>query len=141
MTTSPELPRRPVVTAFLRHQGRILLVRRSARVGSYQGRWAAISGYLEVEDPLLQARREIWEETSLAAEQTRLIARGAPLEVPAPELGWCWLVHPFLFEVESPEAIQLDWEHSEMRWVSPDELRDFPCVPALEQALQRVSTP
>ena len=138
MTTTSDLPHRPVVTAFLRHQGRILLLRRSARVGSYQGRWAAISGYLETEDPLIQARREIWEETGLATEQTRLIAWGEPLEVAAPELGWCWLVHPFLFEVESSEAIQLDLEHTEMRWVQPQELADFPCVPALEQALQRV---
>jgi len=52
-----------VVTAFLQYAGRILLVQRSGRVGSYQGRWSAISGYLEDATPLAQACREIREET------------------------------------------------------------------------------
>ncbi|ELK44964.1 translation initiation factor aIF-2B subunit alpha, partial [Haloferax sp. BAB-2207] len=36
-----------VVTVFLRHDGRVLLTRRSDAVGTYQGRWAGVSGYVE----------------------------------------------------------------------------------------------
>ena len=103
--TPAALRSKPVVTAFLRYRGRVLLVRRSGRVGSYQGRWSAISGYLEDPDPLQQALREIREETGLDTEVLRLRARAEPLEVPAPELGICWMVHPFLFELDDPAGI------------------------------------
>ena len=43
-----------VVTTFLQYEGRILLVQRSSRVGTYQGCWSAVSGYLEDAKPLLQ---------------------------------------------------------------------------------------
>lgn len=124
-----------VVTAFLRHAGRILLVRRSDAVGSYRGRWSGISGYLEGPTPLAQARREIQEESGLADAQAQLIATAAPLSVPAPELNRTWLVHPFLFEIDEPDAICLDWENTEMRWVRPDELARYSTVPALDAAL------
>jgi 8-oxo-dGTP pyrophosphatase MutT (NUDIX family) len=127
------LERREVVTAFLQREGKILLVRRSGKVGSYQGRWSAISGYLEEPTPLAQARREIREETGLADEDVRLIGSGAPLEIPAPGLGCCWVVHPFLFEIESPDGIRLDWENTELRWIEPSALVEYETVPMLRE--------
>ena len=38
---------RHVVTCFLEHGGEIPLLRRSQRVGTYKGRWAGVSGYIE----------------------------------------------------------------------------------------------
>ena len=73
MATGDNLELREVVTAFLRHAGKILLVRRSGKVGSYQGCWSAISGYLEDSTPLAQAQREIAEETGLTAADIQLI--------------------------------------------------------------------
>ncbi|GAI08379.1 unnamed protein product, partial [marine sediment metagenome] len=52
--------------------GEILLLRRSERVGSYRGRWAGVSGYIE-KTPDEQAMVEIEEETSLRGETTSLI--------------------------------------------------------------------
>ena len=134
-----ELERREVVTAFLRRQGKILLVRRSDRGGSYQGCWAAISGYLEDPTPLEQARREIREETGLADEDVRLISSGQPLEIPAPELGCCWVVHPFLFDVLDTQRLQLDWENTELCWIEPSALVDYKTVPKLQAAYDAAS--
>ncbi|MFC6726725.1 initiation factor 2B, partial [Halobium palmae] len=36
-----------VVTAFLRHRGDVLLVRRSDEVGTYRGKWGGVSGFVE----------------------------------------------------------------------------------------------
>ncbi|MFM1890987.1 MAG: hypothetical protein RLZ44_64 [Pseudomonadota bacterium] len=130
-----DLQRTAVVTAFVRHAGRVLLVRRSDRVRSFPGRWAAISGYLEDPTPLAQAYRELREETGLGAEQLRLVAAGRVLEVPSPPTGTLWVVHPFLFETDEPVAVRLDWEASELRWVRPEELADYPTVPKLREAL------
>jgi 8-oxo-dGTP diphosphatase len=129
------LQRREVVTAFLRRAGCVLLVRRSARVGSYRGCWSAISGYLEEPTPLAQALREIREETGICTSDVRLIKAGEPLEIPAPDLGALWVVHPFLFELSGADEIRLDWENSEHAWVEPEALRDMETVPQLREAL------
>lgn len=134
MSNTPQ--RTEVVTAFLRHAGRILLLRRSDDVGSYRGRWAGVSGYLEAASPLAQALREVHEETGLAADEVRLAASAAPLEVQAPDLGRVWVVHPFLFDVARPEAVTLDWESVDCEWVEPRRLGDYTTVPMLAEALQ-----
>ena len=125
-----------VVTAFLRYQDQFLLVRRSDRVGTYQGRWSAISGYLEDDVPLQQAHREIREETGLSEDQLKLAATGLPLEIPAPELGRIWVVYPFLFDIHDPQHIQLDWENLEFNWVTPRDIRDYSTVPRLPETLR-----
>jgi 8-oxo-dGTP pyrophosphatase MutT (NUDIX family) len=137
MNDSTELARKCVVTAFLRHRGKILIMRRSDAVGSYRGRWSGVSGFLEDTTPLTQALREIREETALHKGRLRLIKSGKPLEIPAPELGTLWVVHPFLFDLDDPAEIHLDWENIEFEWVAPQELGDYPTVPHLAEALDR----
>ena len=133
-----------VVTCFLLRptpQGdRVLLLRRSQQVGTYRGRWAGVSGYLEA-DPLEQAYREIGEETGLERGDVHLLGRGEPLEVTDPEAGIEWIVYPFLFEVLAPERLRLDWEHQEARWVPPEEVPSYETVPSLAEALARVYPP
>lgn len=126
-----------VVTAFLLHDDRILLLRRSEKVGSYRGRWAGVSGYVE-RDPLEQAYVEIEEETGLGRRDLDLIRAGEPLLVHDRANDRLWRVHPFLFAVDDPERIRLDWEHVQRRWVWPGEIEDLDTVPGLAKALQRV---
>ncbi len=135
--TSDESERRDeVVTCFLRHRGEVLLVRRSARVGSYKGRWGAIAGFAEG-DPEEAARREIAEETGLEGEAT-LVARGEPFAFEDPDEGRRWRVHPFLFDVATRNA-RLDWEADEGEWVSPTEILTRETVPRLWTSYQRVA--
>lgn len=134
-----------VVTSFLlrrRDDGghEVLLLRRSQQVGTYQGCWAGISGYLERE-PIEQAYTEMAEEAGLGREDVRLLAVGEPLAVPDEALDRLWVVHPFLLEVKAPEKIRLDWEHQECRWIEPQEMAQYPTVPGLKEALERVYPP
>lgn len=129
----------PVVSCFLlRMDGaepRLCIVRRSGRVGSYNTRWAGISGFIEEGvSPEEQAYTEIREETGLQAAQVRLLRRGAVVEHVDEQLGRRWLVHPFLVEVLEPEAIKLDWEAEEMRWIVPRDLANYETVPKLHEA-------
>jgi ADP-ribose pyrophosphatase YjhB (NUDIX family) len=138
------LAERHVVTCFLLRRSpagdQILLVRRSAAVSTYPGRWAGISGSVDT-TPEAQALTEIAEETGLTPPAIRLLGRGAPLTVDDPALGRRWVVHPYLFLVETPAAVRLDWEHTEGRWVTPAELAGYPTVPGLRDALARVYPP
>jgi ADP-ribose pyrophosphatase YjhB (NUDIX family) len=128
-----------VVSCFLLRtdmdQPRILIVRRSQRVGSYNARWAGISGFIETGVMLdEEAYTEIGEETGLQGEQVGMLKRGTIVEHEDASIGRHWYIHPFLFEVLTPDAITLDWEATEMRWIVPSELQDFETVPKLEEA-------
>ena len=126
-----------VVTAFLeREDGRILLLQRSDKVGSFRGRWAGISGYLEDPTPLEQAYREIAEEVGMARENLALAAEGDP--VLARDGTRVFVVFPFRFLVRAPE-IRLDWESARAEWVDPREIRQRPTVPKLDRAWNQVS--
>jgi 8-oxo-dGTP diphosphatase len=131
-----------VVTCFLLRRGaagdEILLLRRSQQVGTYRGRWAGVSGYLEEADPLAQAYREVEEEVGLAPDEVSLLRTGEPLEVVDAEAGRRWIVHPFLFEVGPDAEVRVDWEHTEARWVRPEDVFAFESVPQLAEALMRV---
>jgi 8-oxo-dGTP diphosphatase len=133
-------PLREVITVFLSHGGKILVVKRSAKVGTYQGHWSGVSGYLERPDPLGQAYTEIAEEVGLSSDQVTLVRRGAPFDVVDPVQGRAWRVHPFLFAVREPEQIRLDWENTEMRWIDPSEVSRLQTVPGLAEVLERVLT-
>jgi ADP-ribose pyrophosphatase YjhB (NUDIX family) len=128
-----------VVTCFLERADEqpphILIVRRSQRVGSYHGRWAGISGFVEPNvTPDEQAYVEIAEETSLLPEQVRILKRGKVVEHRDEELRRHFYIHPFLFRVFAPEHIKIDWEASEMRWIQPSELLQYETVPKLPEA-------
>ncbi len=131
-----DAPAAEVVTCFLRHRGEVLLVRRSAEVGSYRGAWGAISGYAEG-DPTEGAWREIREETGLE-EAVTLVKRGEPFLVEDADAGRRWLVHPFLFDAEHRRA-RLDWEAVEGEWVSPGEILRRRTVPRLWTSYRRVA--
>jgi len=126
-----------VVTSFLeRDDGRILLLERSAKVGSFQGHWAGVSGFLEASTPTEQAYREILEETGLGAEDLELRVQGAP--VLARDGPRVFVVHPFRFRVRRTE-IRLDWEHNRAEWVDPTEIRRRPTVPKLDRVWESVT--
>jgi translation initiation factor 2B subunit (eIF-2B alpha/beta/delta family)/8-oxo-dGTP pyrophosphatase MutT (NUDIX family) len=130
---------RQVVTSFLLANGRILLLRRSAKVGTHRGKWSAVSGYLEGgEDPLQRAVTEIREETGLSGEQITLIREGEILRALDDETDTVWIVHPFLFKAGST-AVRLDWENTEYRWVEPKDLASHETVPKLEETFDCVS--
>jgi eIF-2B alpha/beta/delta-like uncharacterized protein len=132
------MERRDVVTSFLEHEGKILILRRSEKVGTYRGRWAGVSGYLEEgEDPLHRALQELREEVGLTSEQVQLLRKGKPLLVPDLEKKVVWKVYPFLFRVKS-DRIQMDWEHRECQWIRPEEIGRYETVPKLEETLERV---
>lgn len=130
-----QLKRREVVTAFLSYGGKILLVKRSAKVGSYRGCWSGISGYLEDPTPLEQVLREIREETGLESDDVRLLKMGDPLEARDEGFGVTWVIYPFLFSVTDPEKVRLDWENTELRWIPPETLGEMETVPKLKEAL------
>jgi 8-oxo-dGTP pyrophosphatase MutT (NUDIX family) len=122
-----------VITVFLRYKSRILVLKRSDKVGSFPGYWAGVSGYIEKgESPYEAAVREIREETGIRGPTP--VRGGKPFIVT--DKGRGWLVHPFIFDSPTSE-ITLDWEHRGYRWIDAEELESLETVPGLKKALKR----
>ena len=133
----PDVKGERVVTAVLRNRGQILIVRRSEKVGTFQGRWSAISGVIEGrEDPKHRALVEVREETGLRG----IVFRSAGDPVLARDGATMYIVHPFLFDAPS-RRVHLDWENVEHRWIRPEELHRFATVPRLTDVVAAVLGP
>ncbi len=123
-----------VVTCFLRQKGKVLILKRSDLVRTSKGRWAGVAGYVEKgERPEETARKEVREETGIM--NARLVGTGEPFSVKG-EAG-TFRVHPFLFEVDTDE-VAIDWEHTEYRWIEPEEIEKYDTVPKLPHSLRSV---
>jgi 8-oxo-dGTP pyrophosphatase MutT (NUDIX family) len=128
--------RKDVATSVISFEGRILILKRSQKVGTYQGKWACASGYIEEgETPYETAIKEIGEELGLDPEDVELVKEGEV--VLARDGDILWAIHPFLFTTRKNE-IELDWEHDEFRWILPHEIENYSCVPKLKETIDRV---
>ncbi|WP_103029585.1 NUDIX domain-containing protein [Salinibacter altiplanensis] len=134
----PDAAPTPVVTVFLRHRGNVLLLRRSDDVGAYPGRWGAVTGHVEDDDPPASALQTIEEETGLRDTDVRPQRQGAAFTVEDDDHGTHWRVHPFLFDVDT-RSIQTNWETEEVEWASPTALLRRDTVPDLWTSYRRVA--
>ena len=131
------LREKQVVTCFLEYEDKILILRRSEQVSSYQGRWAGVSGYVETTADE-QALTEIEQEAGLSGEDLKLVRKGKPLEIEDETLGVKWVIYPYLFRIKDPGKIRIDWEHKAIKWIHPDDIDDYQTVPMLKETLARV---
>ena len=114
----------------------MLILKRSQKVGTNKGKWAAVSGFIERgEKPEETALKEIAEETGIAT--ARLEGRGETLRIR--DGMYVWTIYPFLFEV-GEERVMLDWEHTECAWVDPAELGRLRHRPRLPQGAGSLGT-
>jgi uncharacterized protein len=129
----PQVKETHVVSCLVQDADRYLILRRSERVGTFQGYWAAVSGYVEQgETPDQTAVKELREETSL---QLSIVKAGATLRVRSGDT--IWVIHPFLFQAVGP-TVSIDWEHTEYRWLRTEEMKGFQTVPGLEQVIRNL---
>ena len=47
-----------------------------------------------------------------------------------------WVVYPFLFHIGKRDKIQLDWEHTEFRWIKPSDLKEYDTVPRFKEIVK-----
>ena len=128
-----------IVTSFIQDEQKLLILRRSNKVKTMKGLWAGISGIIEKnETPLTRAKIEIYEETGISEDKIRLVKNAEKLRIHSPQYeNHEWEIFPFLFEAKNPD-IKLNWENSEYRWITINELKNYNTVPSLEKVLQNL---
>ncbi|HEC77210.1 MAG TPA: NUDIX domain-containing protein [Thermoplasmatales archaeon] len=124
-----------VVTAILKKDKKILILKRGNKVRTYKGKWAGISGYIEEnEEPLERVIKEIEEETGLKRSEIFFVKKIKPVQFFDENENIQWKVHPFLFEVKKDE-IKIDWEHIDYKWINVEEIDEYDTVPKLKETI------
>jgi NADH pyrophosphatase NudC (nudix superfamily) len=128
----------PVITVFVKYKDKILLLKRSDKVSTYKGKWNTVAGYLDelrpVEEKIFE---ELKEEIGVEKDNISSIILSDPFEFKDERIAKEWIVTPALVELRRPE-IKLNWEHTEYKWITPREIRNFETVPNLDQSLKKV---
>lgn len=132
----------PVLSCVVRRQtGEILLLKRSGLVGAYQGRWHVVGGYLD--DPGRSAADkalvELEEEVGIPRSSVDRVTAGEPFEEFDPDVAKTWRIHPVLVDVRGDPLIRLDWEHTEYRWVRPEDVASYHTISTVPEVLRRLS--
>jgi len=125
-----------IVTSFIRDNDKLLILKRSDKVKSMKGLWAGISGIIENdEEPLSRAKIEIFEEVGITEDKITLIKAVEEMRINSPQYkNHEWEIFPFLFESSNP-IIKLNWENSNFKWISIEELENYETVPSLQKVL------
>ncbi len=131
----PRVRVKDAITVMIRKSDRVLILKRSERVGSCKGRWAGVSGHIEKGDENMEERamKEVEEETKM---RVKIIRSGEPIL--ARDRSVIWRIHPFLAEAKRDEEPEIDWEHSKYRWIKPEEVYDFNTVPKLDKVMENL---
>ena len=131
-----------VVTCLLMNEdGKLLILKRSDKVKTYKGLWGGVTGYVEEgEEPYQTALKEIREEVGIKKEDVHLIKKGDNVEFTDFYEGkkYNWSIHPFLFRIEKKGKLQIDWEHSEYRWILPPDIVGYDTVPHLKEIISKI---
>ena len=127
-----------VLTVFIKYKDKILIFKRSNKVGTYQGKWNTVTGYLDEPKPLIEKiMDEMQEETGIKKNNILSHSLGEPFKFTDPKARKTWIVHPAKVELKNNPDIKLDWEHTEYKWIKPEELKKFDTVPRLDLSLKK----
>ena len=127
----------PVITVFIKYGDKILLLKRSDKVRTYQRKWNAVAGYLDELRPIREKiLEEVKEELGISEDNISQIRIGKPYQFTDTKANKTWIVHPVLTELKNKPEIKLDWEHTEYKWIKPEELKEFETVPNLDKSLE-----
>ncbi len=129
----------PVLICFVKFQDRILLLKRSMEVNTYQGQWNSVAGYLDEFKPLKEkVLIELDEELGLKKDTIQILKFGEPFEFFDSNIRKNWIIFPAIARLKNKPKIRLDREHSEFQWIRPSDLDQFDIVPNLKKSLNRV---
>src|SRR3989339_850112 len=107
-----------IASAIIKYKDKYLIGKRAANKKFYPNIWELISGFIEEKEPAEETiLREIKEETKVKA---KLIKTADPYIIKVTNERW--IIIPFLLEAKDNSFKLNKKDHSELKWVSLDEL-------------------
>ncbi len=107
---------------------------------AYKNLWSSLAGFIDDEKPIEdKIAEEITEELGLQKTQITRIAKSEIYTFKDEKLNRDWIRNLYLVEISNPN-IKLNWEHTDYRWISPDEIKDYETTPGFAEDLAKVKS-
>ncbi|MBU0628153.1 MAG: NUDIX hydrolase [Nanoarchaeota archaeon] len=122
-----------VVTGVVKHNNKFLILKKAPDDYNYPNKWSFCSGFVkEFEAGEETIIREIKEETGLDG---KIVKSGGIVEALDDINQKKWVIAVYLCEVQSPD-VKLCHENTDFKWVSLEEMDNYPFVPGLSKDLK-----
>ena len=126
----------PVINSVLECGGKILLVRRSDKLGYYPGFWSGITGFLDDDKtPEDKLKEEIWEELGIGDDDLGQIESASSFEIEDSRYSKKWIIHPLKATVLTKE-VELNWEAEEYVWILPEKIYEYSLLPSYDKVFK-----
>lgn len=110
-----------IAAALVIYNNKYLIAKRSPNKKFSPDKWEFISGFIEEKESAEETiLRELEEETSLKG---KIIKSAAPYITEDNESRW--IILPYLIETNSANFKRNEIDHSEIKWVTIEELNDY----------------
>ena len=114
------------INVIIENEGHILILKRSNKVAISKEKWAVIGGhYDELKTIKEKVLEEIFEETRISEGSIKSMELKKEYEFFDNTISRKWIIFPVLVRLFKKPEIRLDWEHTEYKWIFPDELDSF----------------
>ena len=85
-----------IITAFIKNNNKILILKRSDKVRSMKGLWSGVSGIIENNEiPINRAKIEIFEEVGIKKNKINLVKSIEKIKITSPNLKSQLLNKPY----------------------------------------------
>ena len=129
----------PVINCFVKYKDKILILKRSNKVRAYKGKWNSVGGYIDEDKPVkIKALEELSEELKINKEIIKRVKVGKSYELTDEAIKKTWIIFPILVELKEVPKIILDFEHTDFKWIKPEELINYDVVSGLNEILKKV---
>jgi len=126
-----------VLNIWISYKGKLLLLKRSNKIGAYKEKRDCIWWHIDEEKPLEQkVCEEIEEELAISPDNIQKIHKGEMHIMHDQQLDVQWINYPVIVTLKKAPKIQLDRENSEYQRVLPEEIKNFDTLPELEKSYQ-----
>ncbi|HBG81485.1 TPA: hypothetical protein DDW69_01450 [candidate division CPR2 bacterium] len=131
--------RAPVINALVKYRDEILILKRSDKVANYKGKWNSIGGFLDEAKPLKQkVLEEVNEELGITEDEIEEARLFESYVFYDESIDKTWISFPALIELKVKPEIKLDQEHTDYKWIKPEDLKKYEFIPGLDEAIKKI---
>ena len=128
------------ISCFVVCNDKVLLIQRSDKVGDFHFHWGPVTGYLDsFDDPVSKALEELQEEIGLSSDIISDISSVDPVILNNDSFTKKWVIYPVVVSVDNIPKISLNWESTDHRWVSLDDVSEFNLLPGTFDVLRALN--
>jgi 8-oxo-dGTP diphosphatase len=129
----------PIILCVISFDGKVLIVKRSNKVGDYKNKWNIVTGYID--NPKISVKEhailEMHEEIGLNKKDIAKMEIMEPYDLYDRHLKKSYKVFAAIVHLKHMPVIKLNEENSEFAWVDPKDLNKYDSVSDLKKTLAK----